>query len=388
MSSGIYLVQDGGTLVEMTEQPYATEDLLQKLLADHPSLLAGNQINPDAPRKWLLVSREVALASEQNGAGRWSVDHLFLDQDAIPTIVEVKRSSDTRIRREVVGQILEYAANAVVFWPIGDLINRFEATCSTRKQEPSEVMANFLGETEDANTFWETAGTNLQAGKLRLVFVADYIAPELQRIVEFLNEQMSPAEVLAVQIKQYVGDGFKTLIPRVIGQTAQARQKKVVHVRDEKQWNEDSFFQVIEKRSGLDDVNIAKSILDWAKSAGLIIIWGKGKTDPGFRLRVDHNDTSHALIGVWSYGSAKVGYLEVLFENLQAKPFDSESKRLEFLHRLRDIPGVEKYLHDTVGRPNVPLSIFYKEQDSQLLLETLGWAVGELRANPMSTQAE
>ena len=61
-----------------------------------------------------MLSREAPLASEQDGAGRWSVDHLPLDQDAIPTIVEVKRSSDTRIRREVVGQMLDYAANAVL----------------------------------------------------------------------------------------------------------------------------------------------------------------------------------------------------------------------------------------------------------------------------------
>jgi hypothetical protein len=30
-------------------------------------------------------------ASER--AGRWSLDHLFLDQDAIPTLVEVKRGT-------------------------------------------------------------------------------------------------------------------------------------------------------------------------------------------------------------------------------------------------------------------------------------------------------
>jgi hypothetical protein len=62
------------------------------------------------------------------GSGnRWSVDHLFLDQDAIPTIVEVKRSSDTRIRREVVGQMLDYAANAVVYWAVEAIRAEFEA---------------------------------------------------------------------------------------------------------------------------------------------------------------------------------------------------------------------------------------------------------------------
>jgi hypothetical protein len=37
---------------------------------------------------------------------------LIIDQHAIPTLVEVKRSTDTRIRREVVSQMLDYAANA------------------------------------------------------------------------------------------------------------------------------------------------------------------------------------------------------------------------------------------------------------------------------------
>lgn len=60
----------------------------------------------DTPQRLLLVSREVGLPSDVGGVNRWSVDHLFLDQDAIPTLVEVKRSSDTRIRREVVGQML------------------------------------------------------------------------------------------------------------------------------------------------------------------------------------------------------------------------------------------------------------------------------------------
>ena len=75
------------------------------LLSQYPSLLAGNQIDPDSPRKWLLITRECGIPGKQNGADRWAVDHLFIDQDAIPTLVEVKRSTDTRIRREVVGQM-------------------------------------------------------------------------------------------------------------------------------------------------------------------------------------------------------------------------------------------------------------------------------------------
>src|SRR5947209_2037711 len=112
MSGGVFLMQDDGSLVEMRERPYDSEALLQEFLVSYPSLLAGDQINQDSPRRWLLVSREIAVPCEQDGAGRWALDHLFLDQDAIPTLVEVKRGTDTRLRREVVGQMLDYAANA------------------------------------------------------------------------------------------------------------------------------------------------------------------------------------------------------------------------------------------------------------------------------------
>lgn len=40
------------------------------------------------------MKREPGIASQQDGGDRWSTDHVFLDQDGIPTLVEVKRTSD------------------------------------------------------------------------------------------------------------------------------------------------------------------------------------------------------------------------------------------------------------------------------------------------------
>jgi hypothetical protein len=100
----IYLLQDSGDAVELSEQPYNSEDILQRLLAEHPDILGGDQIGGGRPRRWLFVAREAGIPSEEAGADRWSLDHLFVDQDGTPTLVEVKRSSDTRIRREVVEQ--------------------------------------------------------------------------------------------------------------------------------------------------------------------------------------------------------------------------------------------------------------------------------------------
>jgi hypothetical protein len=107
VSGVIYAMQGDGRLVEMTETAYESEELLQRLLADYPKLLAGDQMDQASPRRWLLVSREAGVPASLLGADRWWIDHLFLDQDAIPTLTELKRSEDTRIRREVVGQMLD-----------------------------------------------------------------------------------------------------------------------------------------------------------------------------------------------------------------------------------------------------------------------------------------
>jgi hypothetical protein len=85
---GIFLIQPNGDLVEMNEEPYDSESVLQKLLADYPSLLAGHQIDPEEPRRWLLIRRECGVPSEDGGSNSWSTDHLFLDQDAVPTFIE------------------------------------------------------------------------------------------------------------------------------------------------------------------------------------------------------------------------------------------------------------------------------------------------------------
>lgn len=95
MAGRIYLLNDNSDLMAMEEAPYDSEKLLQEMLAKHPDLLAGEQINSDEPRRWLLVTREMAVQGDEDDSPRWSLDHLFLDQDAVPTLVEVKKGSNT-----------------------------------------------------------------------------------------------------------------------------------------------------------------------------------------------------------------------------------------------------------------------------------------------------
>ena len=332
MNGEIFLIQNDEQLVAMKEQKYDSEDLLQELLAKYPNLMAGDQMDSKSPRRWLLISREASIPDEEGGGGRWSVDHLFLDQDAIPTLVEVKRSSDTRIRREVVGQMLDYAANAIVYWPVETIIAKFEANCD----DPEQILNDFLEQDGDQEEFWQKVKTNLRAGKVRLVFVADEVPSELKRIVEFLNDQMDPAEVLAVEIRQYLGEGLKTLVPRVIGLTEEAQRKKSSGPRATKRWDEATFRKDLNSRNlEGEKIKDIETLLEQSKkleAEGVITItWGTGKETGSFTVKRNGNSfiSISSNADIWlSMGSWKTLTLEnksILAEQLGKKfAFDLE----------------------------------------------------------------
>lgn len=221
----IYLMTDGGP-VEMRAALFDSEDDLQNLVARYPSLLAGAQMTPGDPRRWLLVQREMGLPSRAGGADNFSADHLFVDHEAVPTVVEVKRSTDTRIRREVVGQMLDYAANGVRYWPVEHLRRMYGEQCVKDDRDELKYLQSVVDPGVEAEEFWNRVGENLEIGRIRMVFVSDLIPPELQRIVEFLNEGMTRAQVYAVEIPQFrASDGRRSIAPRLIGATAWATSR-------------------------------------------------------------------------------------------------------------------------------------------------------------------
>lgn len=374
MTSGIFLIQDGSRLVRMNEAAYDSEDLLQSLLEDYPDLLAGDQMESSDPRRWLLVRREMGVPGEHDGSDRWSVDHLFLDQDAIPTLVEVKRSTDTRIRREVVGQMLDYAANAVAYWPVETLRSHFESQCESKQLNPDEVLTQFLGENQEIEDFWQMVKTNLQAGKVRLVFVADEIPSELKRVVEFLNEQMDPAQVLAVEIKQFVGEGLQSLVPRVIGQTAHAEKRKGTG-REQRKWDESTFFAELERKKGRNVSEICRKLYDWALTKTKRFSWGRGVQDGSVYPLLDDDRGKQRLFILWTYGKVMLPF-ELMRSSL---PFSDRGKREELREKLNLITGMN-LPPDAIDRwPTFEMSILQNPEALEKFFAAMMWAVDQIR---------
>ena len=261
MTERIYTRGERGGLEPLEEEPFSTEDELQALIAEHPELLDGEQIRPGDPRRWILVTREQGIADTPDGSARWSLDHLIVDQDAVPTLAEVKRGSNRELRRTIVGQLLEYAAHAAQTWTADELRQEFEDS----NDDPDAVLAELLqvDEEADADVFWENVATNLAARRLRLLFIADEIPDALEQVVKFLNEQMPRIEVLAVEIKQFRGESSQTLVPRVIGRTA-AEPRRSYSSRSHERVDMEPYMDFLRSRQ-------AGEMLKWTLGEGEIV---------------------------------------------------------------------------------------------------------------------
>ena len=298
MAERIYARNEQGGLEPLEEEPFSTEDELQALIAEHPELLDGEQMRPGDPRRWILITREKGIAETPGASTRWAIDHLIIDQDAVPTLAEVKRSSNPEIRRTIVGQLLEYAAHASATWTVDDLRDIFEKSTTARGLNPVDEIGRLLqsdGE-PDADRFWQDVATNLAARRLRLLFVADEIPDPLERVVAFLNAQMPNIEVLAVEIKQFRGKSTQTLVPRVLGRIASVHRP----TSPSRRLTRESFLD--EFHSG-ETRNATARLLDVARESGATFEWGPS----GVSIRARCSRWQWPITVAWLYPPSKSG---------------------------------------------------------------------------------
>ena len=343
-AAGVFVLRDDRTLVAMQSAQFARESDFQALVGDFPELLAGEQMNAQSPRRFLLVDREVAIPQSLGGQGRWPVDHVFLDQDGVPTLVEIKRQSDVRLRREVIGQIMEYAAHAVAHLAPESLRALFEARCRLQELDAELELERHL-EGADADAFWRSASDNLRAGRVRLVLVADLIPPELRTIVEFMNRQMQPAELLAVELRQYQGEGLRALAPLVIGQTQESAQPRRSSA-PVSTWTPEA---ILEALIGDTAAHAAASeIMAWTQAnADKVNVTASGATGPLFQRRGG---------SYYPFLINQQGELTLFFDFLAAQPvYAVRERRQAWAQDLIDA-GLNVDLGELDGRQSFKLS--------------------------------
>ena len=275
--------------------------------------------------------------------------HLIIDQEAMPTLAEVKLRSNTEIRRTIVGQLLEYAAHAAQTWSADELRRKFTESARARGGDPdSELKALLPVDSEpEADQFWEQVAENLAARRLRLLFVADEIPAELARVTEFLNAQMPNIEVLAVEIKYYKGASGQAFAPRVIGQTSGTPKPKPTPRR--RKLSRKNFLRELES-----DVtrSAAQHLLDTAQESGATLFWGSS----GLSIRMRCSAWKWPVSVAWLFPPNVSGWMGLTNISFGAAIFNYETPPGEELRALLET-WIDQFTSDDFavqGNPQDP----------------------------------
>jgi len=256
------------------------------------------------------VKREMPVPDPGTGQDRWSIDFVCLDQSATPTLVECKRFADTRSRREVVAQMIEYAANGHHYWGKDDL-RAYAEKVIKREGLTLEQAIERLRPDDDlgVDDFFARAEEFLRQGQVRLVFFLEKAPFELKSIVEFLNKQMERTEVLLVEARQYVLGGTTVVAPTLFGYTEEVRQAKrtvVVPPGTRKKWDEATFFETAASSMGENAAGL-RSLYDGARALGLTVTWGSSAKIGSFNAKTP-DISPKSIFTVWSDGNLQLNF--------------------------------------------------------------------------------
>jgi hypothetical protein len=338
---GVWIPSNEGELVGLRPAGYANEDELQRFVAEHPEVLAATLDGGENVAPWLLVRRELAIVMEEGDERtRWSLDHLFIDAEAVPTLVEVKRSTDPRARREVVAQMLDYAASFRAYWSADSLrslwTESFDGAASSSSAEAA--MDAFLSTTTfDGETdFWSAVQTNITGNRLRLLFVGDGLGSQLVRIIEYLNEQLQTTEVVGIDVVPHSGDDGAMLayVPSVRGRTAAVPMGKSTSGRRTRT----EFDDTLRANHGSAAVDAVDQLVDEAARLGGFPTIGTDARNPRLFINLTTTGTGRPY---WPLAvNSRSGKVAIQLRWLANHPaFADEDRRAEIVERFATAIG-------------------------------------------------
>lgn len=374
------LVQDADG-VRALEEGYASEAELQRFLMEHPDLMPLEEIRLGTP-PLLPIGWEVGVVS---GAE----DILYIDQNGLLTVVETKLGRNSEARREVVGQILEYAAQMSA-WTSADVERQAEQFFASHKG-PQEywdltlekALERFVQATGDVlaqagaeapaqlsyEAFLQAIQTNIDRGHFRLIIAIDEPPEPLLKTVEFVNRFSERFEMYLAQLKRFrdLAKKQNIFVPGLFGKVATTRSS-----RGRTDWDESKFFEHLTARTDAQTVEYIteayRRFEEWTDEQ----LWGTGTTG------------SFSLVLYTGYGRVNLagittrGDLYVNFGSLYGKNVDDDLIR-SFARRLSNVRGITLAADLHNKYPPIPKAVLRDADRREQVLSAIREVVARLK---------
>lgn len=188
------------------------ESWLQGLAFRHPEALPLQEIEPS-------FGPLVPICTELDTRAAGIADVLHINPLGMPTLIECKLWRNPEARREVVGQILDYA-RALRAWSYGDLQRE---VARARKQPGFDLYGHVRDSGYpdlDESAFVDNVGRNLRLGRILLLILGDGIREGVEAIAEYLQDTTMQFTLGLVEVEVYDLDvGRRVVQPRILAKT-------------------------------------------------------------------------------------------------------------------------------------------------------------------------
>lgn len=327
--------------------PYGTlsydENWLQDLCFKNAALLPIDEIEP-VFGGMIPICKELSLP-----AG--SADLVYLNEYGFISIGECKLWRNPQARREIIGQILDYAKDLVSM----DYCEFEERCLKARGGDYGslvELMQASFPELDEAK-FIDATTKNLQRGRFVLVIIGDGIRENAEELVSFVQDYSHAEFTLAlVELPVFSNPANDDLIitPRLLVKTKQIertvyRDSRETHYEEGKpkstSISESEFYRRLEKTAGKEESRrLEKFVSTLCKEIDLQPVLGRGKK---ISLNLKSADGTYNFASiqddgqVWFYGlvnkteeagdsSVGVNYLKKLASLIDGEFVDSTTK--------------------------------------------------------------
>lgn len=265
------------------------ENWLQKLIHENPQILPIDDIESGfAPL--ISLGREI-----QTSVG--FIDNLYISPNGYLTIVETKLWRNPEAKREVVGQIIDYAKD-LSNWSFSKLNERVKN--SNNQNGIIELIKeyDFVEENEEQSII-DNVERNLKRGRFLLLIVGDGIRESVEEMVDYLSSSTQLHFTLGlVELQVYKNPNSEDfiIIPNLITRTREII-RAIIKIENAEKINavvvesdfkeeknetsrstitEEDFFEQLSQNTDNETTEFTKFILEDTRKRGFYIDWNLG----------------------------------------------------------------------------------------------------------------
>ncbi|MBC2834531.1 hypothetical protein [Paragemmobacter straminiformis] len=213
---------EGGTSARFERSDLSegfSESFLQELLFREPDLVPLTQIDPSAVN-FIPVCRELTLPKT---GGSVFLDVFGITPAGRPVLIECKLWRNPQARREVIAQVLEYAA-LLRRWSYADLTARLKAKLGWAGENPLFAHVEAHGASLSEAVFTDAVSRNLRSGDFHLLLAGDGIREDATAIAEHIGEKGTRLALVEFQ-RWRDNSGRQFIVPFIPFKTEVIRQR-------------------------------------------------------------------------------------------------------------------------------------------------------------------